>query len=340
MKKEVKVGLLALSAIAIFIWGIKYLQGQNLLTPSQTFYIRYDDVDLLKVASPVVVSGLEVGTVKDIYQDPENLKKIIVEITVDKNVRIPKDTEARLISTSLMGGKAIVLSFERDCSGDDCAQSGDFLTGKTVGFLPSMAGEKAGKSMEEVMAKLSVLLDSIQQQMDTGDKEVLQRGMEDISAPLANLNAASHTLNLMLANSRGDIESALDHTASVTEMLAQQRDAIAQTISHFNAISADLEKAGIGQEISELSNGLKNTMQNLDNALQQFNGLLADLQNGKGSLGLLLNDKELYENLNTTLRHAELLMQDLRLHPKRYTRVLSKKEQPYQAPTEDPGIGN
>ena len=340
MKKEIKVGLLALSAIAIFIWGIKYLQGQNLLTPSQTFYIQYDNVDLLKVASPVVVSGLEVGTVKDIYQDPENLKKIIVEITVDKNVRIPKDTEARLISTSLMGGKAIILSFEHDCSGDDCAQSGDFLAGKTVGFLPSMAGEEMSKSMEDVMAKLSVLLDSINQQMSTGDKQMLNRGMEDISATLANLHAASQTLNLMLANSRGDIESTLNHTASVTEMLAQQRDAIAQTISHFNAISADLEKAGIGQEISELSDGLKSTMQNLDNALQQFNGLLADLQNGKGSLGLLLNDKELYENLNTTLKHAELLMQDLRLHPKRYTRVLSKKEQPYQAPAEDPGIGN
>ncbi len=338
MKKEVKVGLLALSAIAIALWGFKYLQGQNLLVRAQTFYIRYDDVDLLKIASPVVISGLEVGTVKDIYQDPENLKKIIVEITVDKEVCVPKETQARLISTSLMGGKAIVLSFDENRKEGDCAKSGEFLKGKTLGFLPSMAGEEMSNQMEDVMGKLAVLLDSINRQMSTGDKEMLSRGMEDISATLTNLRSASQSLNLLITNSRGDIESTLSNTASITEMLAQQRDAIAETLSHFNAISADLEKAGLGQEITQLSSNLQNTLQTLDKALGQFNGLLADLQSGKGSLGLLLNDKDLYENLNTTLKHAELLMQDLRLHPKRYTRVLSKKEQPYQAPSEDPGL--
>ncbi len=338
MKREIKVALLALSALAIFGWGIKYLQGQNLLKPSQTFYIRYDNVDYLKIASPVVISGLEVGTVKDIYQDPEDVKKIIVEITVEKRYCIPEDAVARLVSTSLMGGKAIEISFDPGLSQEHCAKSGTFITGKTVGFLPSMAGEKIATSTEDVLDKLVTLLDTINRQMNAGDKEMLGKSVEDISATLANFRAMSASLNAMIAGSRSSIQNSLAHTEKLTEMLAQQRDAIAQTIEHFNNISKELETSRLGQQISELTSNLQGTLATLDSGLQHFNGILNDLQNGKGSLGLLLQDESLYENLNTTLQHTELLLQDLRLHPKRYTRILSKKEQPYKAPEEDPGM--
>ncbi len=338
MKREIKVALLTLIALAIFGWGFKYLQGQNLLKPSQIFYIRYDNVDYLKIASPVVISGLEVGTVKDIYQDPKDVRKIIVEITVEKRYCIPKNALARLVSTSLMGGKAIEISFDVGRSQEDCIASGSFIQGKTVGFLPSMAGEKVATSTEEVLEKLVHLLDSINGQMSSDDKKMLGQSMKDIQGALANLHAMSASLNAMIAQSRSSIQNTLSYTEEITGMLAAQRDAIAQTITHFNNISKDLEDSQLGSQISSLSDKLKTTLSSLDTGLQQFSSILNDLQKGKGSLGLLLQDESLYENLNTTLQHTELLLQDFRLHPKRYTRLLSKKEKPYVAPAEDPGL--
>lgn len=338
MKKQVKVALLSLTALIIFGWGIKYLQGQNLFKPSQTFYIRYDNVDFLKIASPVVISGLEVGTVKDIYQDPKDVKKIIVEITVEKRYCIPKNAVARLISTSLMGGKAIEISFDIGQTQENCLESGSFIQGKTVGFLPSMAGEKVATSTEEVLEKLVVLLDTLNGQMSSSDKKMLSQSMEDIQATLANLHAMSASLNAMITQSRSSIQNTLAHTEEITGMLANQRQAIAQTITHFNSISKELEDSQLGTQITELTDKLNGTLATLDNGLQQFSSILNQLQEGKGSLGLLLQDESLYQNLNTTLQHTELLLQDLRLHPKRYTRILSKKEKPYIAPEEDPGL--
>lgn len=141
INNETKIGILALVALALGIWGFQFLKGINILKTSKTFYVKYANVDQLRPSSPIFINGLEVGTVKDMYVDPEDDKTIIAVLNIEQPVDIPKETKATIIGLSLMGGKAIELEIPYPCKGRDCARSGDFLEGRTKSFLESMIGK-------------------------------------------------------------------------------------------------------------------------------------------------------------------------------------------------------
>ncbi|MDH3651763.1 MAG: MlaD family protein, partial [Saprospiraceae bacterium] len=118
MSREIRIGLLTIVAIAVLIWGYKYLLGQNLLKASNKYYIEYSNIDKLKPSDPVSINGFDVGTVQDIYLKPEDMKTIIVVIDVKSEVKLPPDTEAHLFNNGMMGSKAIRLEYEGVCAAD------------------------------------------------------------------------------------------------------------------------------------------------------------------------------------------------------------------------------
>ena len=333
ISRETKIGLLAAASLAILIWGYEFLKGRNILQTSQIFISEYTNADELKKSNPVQVNGFQVGIVKDVYLNPKDLTKIIVEIDVRRDVKVPEGTIAEINTTSMMGGRVIELVFPPQCLKGDCPSAGKYLEGRTKGFLNSMVGT------DNLDTYLSILETRLTQITDTliskfSDNPELARSGNDIQSILANLNSATAKIDRQLSTS---LEQSFNNIASITGNLKDNNEKIGRIIDNLAAVSGDLKEDDVVGNVNTTVNELKTTIQQIDGAVEKLSAVLAKIQESQGTLGLLVNDKALYEQLSETLTNIELLTQDIRLNPKRYTTVLSKKSKPYVKPESDPG---
>ncbi|MBK9337434.1 MAG: MCE family protein [Lewinellaceae bacterium] len=350
ISNETKIGLLAVAAIALGIWGFKFLKGLNILTASQTYYVRYDHVDQLRPSSPVFISGLQVGMVKDIYIDPVDDKSIIAVLNIERRVEVPKDAIAVIVSSSLMGGKAVNLEIARPCSGDDCAQSGDYLTGRTKSFFESVLGNphELDAYTERLRIGLTSLYDSI---ADPRHPQGLGHTLVALRESLENIARMTHKINNFLDASTSGLTATANNAAEITRTIRESNQNIGTTLENMAAFSRQLKDAGIdqtGQKASVLMDSLtvsmsalRSTLHTAQSAIAKIDTLAAGLAGGEGSVGKLLNDPEFYTNMVRTTRHLQLLLQDVRLNPKRYNTVKVKvfgknKTGNYATPLEDP----
>jgi phospholipid/cholesterol/gamma-HCH transport system substrate-binding protein len=337
--KEFKIGIFAIITIAIFIFGFNYLKGKNILDRNNLFLIEYDNVDQLQNSSPVLVNGFHVGMVKSIYLKPSDYTKIVVEIEVLKEVKLPKTTLAEIFSTGMMGGKAINLKFNGLCSGEDCAKSGDYFTGTTKGLLASMMTVDQLEDYTNVLRTgVTQLLDTLSANLKNKDNEV-GNSLRDLQASLQNLRSTTSTLDKLMSGSKNDIALTLDNLETISSVIRANTDQIKSIIANAEAFSGQLKSVdlpGTAAETKIAITHLKTTLTTADKALRDIGTITEKIKNSEGSLGMLVNDKSLVQNLESTARNLDLLLQDLRLNPKRYTRILSKRQIPYQLPAIDP----
>ncbi|MFK7934765.1 MAG: MlaD family protein, partial [Saprospiraceae bacterium] len=135
MSNETKIGILALVAIGISLWGYKFIMGSNMFSSSMTLVTEYEDIEQLSKSNPVFLNGKQIGVVSDLYFEPSKLQSVIVEMEITEDLPIPKSAKAQLMSTGLVGGKGVELLFAGPCSGANCAEDGDKLEGVLKGFL-------------------------------------------------------------------------------------------------------------------------------------------------------------------------------------------------------------
>jgi len=350
LNNETKIGLLAVVAIALGIWGFQFLKGINVLTRSQTFYVKYRNVEQLRPSSPVFINGLQVGMVKDLYVDPEDDKTIVAIINLERDVDIPKDAVAVIVSASIMGGKAIELEIPRPCSGGDCAQSGDFLQGRTKSFMESIVGnpEQLDEYMDRLKLGLTTIYDSI---ADPSHPHGFGRTLVALHNSLYNIALMTSKINHFLDASTAGLTATANNTAEITRAIRESNQSITSLLANMSAVSQQIKDAGLdksGQKASSLLDSvtlsvsaLRNTLNTTQAAISKIDTLASGLAGGQGTAGKLLNDPEFYDNMARTSRHLQLLLQDLRLNPKRYNTVKLKifgknKTKDYHNPLEDP----
>lgn len=350
LRNETKIGILAVAAIAFGIIGFKYLQGINVLKASKTLKVRYENVDQLRTSAPVFISGLEVGMVKKMYIDPADGKSIIIEINIESGVDVPKDAVATIIGLTLMGGKAIRLDNTYPCSGDGCADDGDFLTGASESFLGTVIGDASQMDpyLQRLQKGLGVVLDSL---ADPNDPKGIGRSILALNRSLENIAILTSKINNFLDASTAGLAATADNSAAITGALRASNADIGATLANFAAISEQLKTADLGESAQTATKALDSvivamkdlrmTLATTEQAISHVDTLAQGLISGKGSAGKLLTDDALYNNLVDATRHLELLTQDLRLNPKRYTtvklRVFGKNKTPaYANPLEDP----
>ena len=332
IRRETKIGLLTAGALALLIWGYEFLKGRNILQSSQIFISEYDNVDELKKSNPIQVNGLQVGIVRAVYLNPQNLTSIIVEMDVSKDIKVPLGTVAEIHTSSLMGGRIIELVFPAECIDGSCPPAGKVLEGRTLGFLNSMVGtDNLDTYLTILETRLTRLTDPIISRFS--DNPELQKSGKDLQSILANLNSASATLTRQL---NGSLDDSFDNIASVTENLRKNNEQIAKMIDNLASVSGDLKEEDVVGNVNTTVTQLKSTLQQIDGAVADLTSVLSRIQEGQGTLGLLVKDREMYDQLNKTLTNIDLLTQDIRLNPKRYTTVLSKKSKPYEKPEDDP----
>jgi phospholipid/cholesterol/gamma-HCH transport system substrate-binding protein len=335
----------------MLIWGYKFLLGTNLLERSNTFYVEYDNVDNLQVSSPIFVNGFNVGTVKDVYMKPEDLSRVVVVLDVDRKIKLPPNTIAELRNAGMMGGKMITLAYTGNCD-SDCIKSGSTLNGKSLSFIESLIQpSEIDLYMESIKRGLGGVIDSLNQTLIEGDPQVgLGKTIADLRIAVANLKSMTIQMNELFTNSSDHLVGVLTNIEAVTGNIKNNNEQIAGLLQNVNQVTSQLASARLDTTILKANRALGSTnktivsldetLEKADATFKELKTLLAQINSGEGTMGSLMKDQKLYDNLTRASKNLDFLLQDFRLHPKRYVNVsvFGKKEKQYDVPESDPAF--
>ena len=348
MTKESKLGLFAIVVLALAIWGYRYLKGQNLLSKSYTFKTIYSDVNQLTVSSPVLFNGLTVGSVTNISVNPKDLSQMIVTYEVGKNLQIPNDAVAVQMSNGILNGKAISIKFKTFCDGSNCAKEGGFLKGKEIGILGSMVGkEELNGYVKTISAELNTVIEDLGSEDAKG---AINESIKNLNQSLQNIESLTKSTDALIKKSYSGLTKTIDNMSVITGNLAANNEQITGLLNNLNTITTDIKNANVGNTVNAANatlaetqlaiKQLQTTLGNTDQMVTSIRGVINKVDSGEGSLGKLLNDQQLYTNLESTSQNLSLLLQDLRLNPKRYVNVsvFGKKAKEYTLPENDPAL--
>lgn len=313
LSRELKTGIIVIGGILLFILGFSYLKATPLFDNSKTFYAVYDDVGGLQPGTQVSINGFSVGKVNDIrFKDKTG--KLMVTFTVDSDFQFSKNSIAELYDTGIIGGKGIQIIPVFDNA--KMAESGDTLVTKTKPGLTDLVQQNLAPLQTKVEGAISnadSLLINVNDVLDAKTKKDLQSSIAGLNDLIKSFKVTTNSLNSLMANNKEDLEGSLTNIKKITDDFAK--------------ISTSLSEAELDKSIA----GLQKTVTNLDN-------LLTKIDKGEGSLGKLMNNEELYNNLAGASKELDLLLQDFRLNPKRYVNVsvFGKKQKEYTLPENDP----
>jgi len=348
MAKEIKIGILSVLTLALIIWGYIFVKGENLFANNDNYFAYYSNVKDLTIAAPIQVNGLNVGTVKSIELDPDNVNRIKVGFTISSDIRIPSNTVAILKSENALGGRIIDLKFEKMCDGTNCAKDGQELKGETYGLINSIMNVSEAQEFGDALT--GSINNTIKNLGSEESDAALDKSIRNMAQITENLAALTDKMNSLLGTTRNDIDNTMNNVNKITTALAENNEQISEMIQNLNKMSTQLVEADLGKTVSSaeetmtsansIISSLDSSIKTLDETLNGFSTVASKLNDGEGSLGQLLNDKKLYKNLEETSRHMALLLQDMRLNPRRYVNVslIARKDKKYTAPEEDPGL--
>lgn len=309
LSKEVKTGLLALVAIALLIFGYSFLKGSNLLDNDRTFYAVYDNVQGLDPSSSVTINGLEVGKVMSInFAGPEG--NLVVTFNVKNDFNFSRDSEAQIYGGGLIGGKSLAIVPKYD--NNKMAKSGDTLSGTIDEGIFELVNDRLTplqKKVESVIGQTDSVLVAVNDVLDPNTRENLRKAIEDLSQTATSFNSASQSLNGLLTDNRNKLNRTFTN--------------LDQMSGNFKSISDSLAQLEIGQLVS-----------NMEKVVSDFEHVSSKLNSNEGTVGKLINDDQLYNNLELATKQMQELMQDIKLNPKRYVHfsVFGKNPGPYDKP--------
>ena len=291
--KEVRIGIAGIIALCVLVYGINYLKGINMFKPSSYFYVKFKNVNGLAKSSPVFADGVRVGIVRDIYYDYNQAENVVVEVELDTELRIPKGSSAELTS-ELMGGVRMDILLSNNPR--EKYAIGDTIPGKlNNGMMESVAALMP--QIEQMLPKL----DSIMTSLNTilGDQSI-PATLHSVEKMAANLEVTSGQLKVLMGRDIPQLTGKLNTLGD-----------------NFISISDNLKKIDYANTFNEIEQTLANVK------------IVTEKLNSKdNTVGLLLNDPQLYNNLNATTANAASLLEDLKEHPKRYVHfsLFGKKE--------------
>ncbi|MEO9953975.1 MlaD family protein [Nonlabens sp.] len=310
LSKEIKVGMLTVGAIALFIFGYQYLKGRNLLSDDRSFYAVYDNVEGLTSSAPVTINGLRVGNIDNIdFLDSSG--RLLVKFHVNESFKFSSESVASVYSTSIIGGKALAIVPNYQSKARP-AQPGDTLKSSTDEGLQGKVMEEflpLKDKIESMIVNADSVLSAVNQTLNPDTRLAITNSLDEVNKTLVEIRGLSKNASSLLVDNKTELNSTIKNLDVTTRNFAAISDTLAQ-----------VEIAG--------------TVKELENAISKFNVVLDDVASGKGSLGKLMTDDKLYNNLERTTRQAEMLMQDIKLNPKRYVHfsVFGKKPGEYEKP--------
>ncbi|MFT4566986.1 MAG: phospholipid/cholesterol/gamma-HCH transport system substrate-binding protein [Saprospiraceae bacterium] len=352
MSKEIKIGVIGLITLVAMIWGFQFLKGKNLLRTNYAFEVVYSNVEGITVSSPVEINGLQIGAISSITVNPDDVRTMIVKFDVEGEHLLPQDAKALLSAGSIVGGKKIVLEFDNLCDGNNCLQNGARLEGGSRGILETIVTKEELKEFFSAVIKgVGPVVDTVMNTvLDNQADNTVSNSLKSLESSMNNLASLTSNLDRLLKTSYSNLDQTLGNMAVVSESFAKTNDDLETMIRNFSKFSTQLADSDLGETLEKtnetfdnanvLLKDLKTTVGEATTTFSKVNGLMTQVGEGDGTIAKLLNDPEIYNNLEATSKHMSLLLQDLRLNPKRYVRlsVFGRKGNQYAAPEEDPAF--
>lgn len=304
LSREVKTGIVALITIVILLWGLNYLKGRNIFVGRTHFFAVYKNIDGLLPNNPVLINGMRVGQVKEIYFHPNNDGNVIIHMVLtNTDLSIPDNTVAQIYSDGLMGGKAVQLII-----GDskEYAQTGDTLSSELQAGLTDELSRQL-KPIKDKAENLIVSLDSI---VATTKSIFDDRSQNNLKNTLQHINNTAASVDNIMIDQKDRLMAITKNIESITSNIKNNNEKLNNIIRNFNNISDSIAKSNIASTINKVDRTMKETSE-----------IMAKINSGKGSMGMLLNNDSLYVHLDAASNDLDKLLEDMRLHPKRYVHL-------------------
>ena len=309
ISREIKTAILVIVSLLLIVFLYNYLKGENIISGSKTYYTIYDNVEGLGTSSPITVNGFVVGKVYSLSFAEDGSGKIKVELLLEEDFEFSVNSEAHLYENGLIGGKAIAIVPAMDDAAK--AEKGDYLKGVVKAGLSELLNQKLSplqEKIENMAGSADSLLININSVFDKETKENLRLSIAELRETIVSFQSTSNSLNELLVSNQQQIDS---------------------TITNVNRVATNL--GVISDSIAEAD--LSGTIDELQSTLGNVNQVLTQIDNGEGSIGKLLKDEGLYDNLEGASKQLEELLQDMKLNPKRYVHfsLFGKKAPVYNA---------
>lgn len=300
--KELKAGVIALLAIVGFVVLFQFMKGRSLFTTDNIFYAKYDNVEGLAQSSPVSINGLKVGQVDKIIPNTSKDGKInfLVKITVDDNFEFSKNSTLEIFEPSLMGGKEMRINL---MYGGPTAEDGDTLRGAfklgTLGSLSSQVGPVKDQ-LQTVLHRVDSLMTNANQLVDTQNRQEIKLLLANLNKTVGALQTTAASVNSLVGHNDPKLQKVLDDAS-----LTMQSGKV--TLDKYGNLAESID-----------TKKLNATIANLDETVGQLNKVVSGIDRGEGSLGKIMKDDQLYNNLNAASNNLNSLIEDLKAHPKKY----------------------
>ena len=306
LSKEIKTAIFAIAGFALFFVGFNYLKSNDVFVRDNIFYAVYDNAEGLVPGTPVTIQGFQVGTIDEVSLLSDN-QRIVVRFRVEKKYEFSKNSLAKIYEAGLLGGKS--LAVEPSFDGADRAISADTLQGLIAPGLSELVNDKLTPLQEKIESMIthadSVLI-TVNNVFNTDAQLEIQTSIANLNTTISNFRSISETIDNSLAED-GALNQTIDNLAKLTDDLS--------------VVSTTLKDANFGV-----------TFDNLDSAVSNLSQILDRIERGEGSLGQLVTKDDLYQSLEQTNKQIQLLLEDMRLNPKRYVNfsLFGKKQVKYK----------
>ena len=307
VSNETLIGVFGALALTLLILGYNFLKGNDIFSKSYYYYAVYDQTDGIAPSNPVIYQGLKVGSVKKLSLIEES-GKIVATLQLNKNMHIPIGTVAKIISSDLLGSKAVDLIFPKQhliyhnlkdtVIGDNELSFSDQVSKQVLPV--KLKAEKLLESLDSLVTSFQVLFAT----------DALQRSVVNLSNTIENLNHSTGTVDSLLTSETSRIRSILHNVDAITHNLKDNNARISAILKNTSIISDSLAKADF-----------VNTINQSRIAIEKTNAILTKVNDGNGTLGMLVNDQALYNNLTTAASNLDKLMVDLKENPTKYINI-------------------
>jgi len=307
ISRELRIGVFGIVTLTLFIISVNFIKGKDIFSRNRTFYAVYTSTSGIQDAAPVSVNGLNIGKVTDMRFLNKKSGKILLELTVSDPVFIPSNSVARIYSLDLLGTKNVEIIFG-DSKNE--AQDGDTLIGGSQMSLNEEVNKQVAPiklKAENLLSSLDTMVTVLQSVFNSETRKNINASFISILATLSNLQSTTYNMDTLIYGQRKRLERIMFNIESITENFRKNDQNISNILSNFSLISDTLAKANLAE-----------TLASVNNVLTRVDAITTKIDIGEGSLGLLVNDNKLYDNLNKSAAQLNALIEDMKANPYRY----------------------
>jgi phospholipid/cholesterol/gamma-HCH transport system substrate-binding protein len=308
LSKEFKIGIVVVCAVIAFIWGVSFLKGANFFSNKFLLYAVYPKIDNLIPANAVQINGYKIGQVRSISLIEKGGKnQVLVKFLITEDVAIPKHSTAKIVATDLLGSKVVEVLFSNS---KEYAQNGDTLRSDTEQGLKESFNQQLGplqEKAESLISSIDSVMTVVALVLNVRTRDNIERSFEGVRKAILSLEQTAYKLDDLMASEKSKLSSIFTNLNGITTNLSKSESKINNILTNFSNLSDTLAKSQ-----------LKSAITNADKTLRELNSLVARINSGQGTLGKLMKNDSLYNNLNKSAEDLDKLLKDLKENPKRY----------------------